>query len=50
MTSDLHLIPDTQVTSDIRVTSDLFAVMCPGDVAEVGGATAQTGNLKVLSF
>lgn len=32
------------------MTSDLCVGLCPGEVVQMGGVTAQTGDLKFLSF
>lgn len=41
---------ETDETPASNMTSDLFSEVCPGEVEQVGGATAHTGDLKLLTF
>lgn len=47
---EIHRWPLTDATPTSNRTSDLFSGVRPGDVEEVGGATAHTGDLKLLTF
>lgn len=47
---EIHSWPLTDATPASNRTSDLFSEVRPGDVEEVGGATAHTGDLKLLTF
>lgn len=47
---EIHRWPLKDATPASNRTSDLFSEVRPGDVEEVSGATAHTGDLKPLTF